>query len=133
MEAQPHLLAAGLPHQPSANLVAEILLEPIMAEAAAACESRAVLIDSVIAGMRSRYDCLREHGARGEREKRQSCDYGLHFRSPSVNRKAEHSCGACWSGDGEDELLQNVSREARLKKLKNIPELDRQTSRHIEE
>jgi hypothetical protein len=58
----------------------EFLLEPIMAETAAARESRTVRIDPVVA--RSLYDSLREHGARSEGEERQSCDDAFHFRSP---------------------------------------------------
>jgi hypothetical protein len=61
----------------------ERLLEPIVAEAAAASESWTVRIDPVVARLRSLDDSLREHRARGEREERQSCDNGLHFRSPS--------------------------------------------------
>jgi hypothetical protein len=64
-----------------------------------------------------------EHRPRGEPEERQSCDYGLHFRCPSFNRKAERPCGTSWPGDGDDELLQNVSREADLKEFKNVPEM----------
>jgi hypothetical protein len=57
----------------------ERLLEPIMTEAATACESWTVRIDPVVARLRSLDDSLREHWARGEPEERQSCDNGLHF------------------------------------------------------
>jgi hypothetical protein len=60
------------------HLVADILLEPIIAQADAARESR-TRTGSVIAGMRSRYESLCEHWARDDREERQRCDYGLHF------------------------------------------------------
>lgn len=83
------------------SLVAEILLKSIMAEAAAACESWTVVVGPVVAELRSLDDGLCEHRARGEREKRQSCDQGFHFQSPSFDWNAERPYGACRHGDPE--------------------------------
>jgi hypothetical protein len=108
----------------------ECLLEPIVADAAAARESRAVRIDPVVAGNISRLRNVRaraehraqgEHWATGEREQRQSCDNGFHFRSPSFERKA--SVRRELAGTGENELTKHVSREAGLKELKSVPEM----------
>jgi hypothetical protein len=62
----------------------ESLLEPIMSEAAATRQRGIVRIGSEITGLWKLrlYDRLCEYWARGEREERQSCDHGFHFRSP---------------------------------------------------
>jgi hypothetical protein len=67
------------------------VVELIMAKAAAACESRAIRIEPVVAGRkvsRLRNVTLGEHRTGSEREQCESCDEGFHFQSPLCEWKA---------------------------------------------
>jgi DNA-binding GntR family transcriptional regulator len=92
-----------------------------MADAAAARESGTVRTEPVVAGLRN-VSTRGEHRARGEREQRQSCDDCFHFRlhhltgNPSVRMELANPVTVTMSG------FQSLSREAGLKKYKNVPE-----------